>query len=991
MPPRYVDAYCDIASFEPGQPILIGHDSSECTLIEIFGLKSIYSIKEATDAVAEYLGSPMASLFQNPGHKLSISFEVSQNIEGETTNLYETMARSAQQKGLELQSLIDESQDIVNRNAVRIKVLLACWTLPGAAYKDEVKAARAKVKAERKARSFTTLNAQSDDLQIEPVDSAHKAFVEIVRVGLSEANISFRVLGPDEKNASIRHDLVEIRQGILFHETPDDWSPRYAGLRRYPAAKKAYDVDASEFFAPRISQQIMTSTAQAVPKKRSIDIGGRSYALMYVDLFPREPRSFDSLYRTLRSHAENFPFRITFHIDGGKFSPGLMHVVAGFASLASGESKNIYNTNKALIEAVARGQGSEFAKTRILACTWKEPHEPAEVLERRRALLMRGMSSWGDGQMADVPTNPMQTLCETVPGMTVGSRTGKGTFVPVGDSFRMLPMTTTSPIFSEGESVFLTLDGRIAPYKAFSPQMQYWITTIFATPGSGKSVLMNRLNIEFVSYYVGRNLPFLLCIDLGVSSSGFIRVIREALPPHQKHLAAYIRPSNSRSYAINPFDIGLGRRTPLAREATYIRSFLMRLIDVPTEGELRQEMGLMVAALVQKLYQRSSDLETNSEPRKWEPGVDPELDVILRKHGLALTATKTFWWRIVDELAVRGDYANASRAQRHAVPTLSDSASILASDDFAKNYSEGALRIARLALNAAIDTYPIFANATKLDLGVARVAAVDLQDLAQRDQSPDAERNNTLMFMAARSLLIQNISGHDEEIKDMEFPREHAEMYASYWQKRHADMGEYPKRLAMDEVHVTGAGPDIQAVLSSDGREGRKWGLELVLASQFLKDFKALTSLCSCAMILNQENEKTRAECRDVYGFSDAVEDVLKKHVHGPQAGRGANVLMRFMINESERWVVLNNRIGPTMLWALNTRREDRLVRDALYERMTASEALAFLARRYPAGTALDHYNRVAATMDSTDDDGTSVARKMVDSLMVEFLNLRAA
>lgn len=991
MPPRYVDAYCDIATFEPEKPILIGHDSSECTIIEVLGLRTITSVEDATEAVADYLGGPLSSVLQNPGHKISVSFEVSQNIENETQPLYENMERASRQKGLELQALIDEAKSIINHGAVRIKILLACWTMPGAAYKEEVKAARALVKAQRKEQDYSTLKAQAPDLQIEPIDSAHNAFVEIVRSGLAKANIDYRVLGSDLENKRVRRDLVEIRQGILFHETPDDWSPRYAGMNRYPGAKRTHDTDASEFFAPRVSQQIMTASAHAERKRRSLDIGGRSYALMYVDLFPNEPRSFDTLYRTLSSHAEPFPFRITFHVDGGKFNPGLMHVIAGFASLASSESKNIYNTNKALIEVVNRGGGSAMAKTRILACTWREPHEAIDVLERRRALLMRGMSSWGDCQVSDVPTNPMQTLCETVPGMTVGSRTGKGTFVPISDSFQMLPMTTTSPIFPDGESVFLTLDGRIAPYKAFSPQMQYWITTIFATPGSGKSVIMNRLNIEFVSYYVGRNLPFLLCIDLGVSSSGFIRVIQEALPANQKHLAAYIRPSNSRAYAMNPFDIGLGRRSPLAREATYIRSFLMRLIDAPQDSSIRQELSLMVAALVQKLFQKASDLETSGEPKKWEPGVDPELDaVLLKEHGLRLTATKSLWWRIVDELAQRGDFSNANRAQRHAVPTLSDSASILAHDDFKKNYSEEALRIARLAINAAIATYPIFSNSTKLDLGVSRVAAVDLQDLAQRDQSPDAERNNTLMFMSARSLLIQNISGHDDEIREMEFPREMAEIYEDYWRRRHADMSEYPKRLAMDELHVTGAGPDIQAVLSSDGREGRKWGLELVLASQFLKDFKQLTSLCSCAMILNQENEETRAECREVYGFSQAVEDSLKQHVHGPQGSRGANVLMRFMINDAERWIVLNNRIGPTMLWALNTRREDRLVRDALYERMTASDALAFLGKRYPSGTAYGHYTRVAASM-SGDDDGTSVARKMVDELMVEYINLQAA
>ena len=49
------------------------------------------------------------------------------------------------------------------------------------------------------------------------------------------------------------------------------------------------------------------------------------------------------------------------------------------------------------------------------------------------------------------------------------------------------------------------------------------------------------------------------------------------------------------------------------------------------------------------------------------------------------------------------------------------------------------------------------------------------------------------------------------------------------------------------------------------------------------------------------------------------------------------------------------------MLWALTTKAEDRLVRDELYRRMAVNDALRILATRFPDGTAIDAWSRVAA------------------------------
>lgn len=991
LPQYYMDTYSDLASFDPVRPVLVGQNGAECTLFEIFGVNSIESETDFGDELSEMLGGTISGFLQNAGHKLTISFEVSRNIDDEVSPLFDARRQAAIQKGLDMDTIIDEAESIVRKKANRKKILLACWTAPGAVAKDELKSAIAAEASKRKNRGFRAISAQDLDTILDPVDTAHTAFVKLIKRGLYKSGIVFKELGNEHDR---RSDLVEVRRGLLFHETPAQWRPRPAGLRRYPAAKTRHDDDVSEFFNPRVSRQIMSSEAVYSVKQRTIDVGGRSYAVMQVSLFPSSPLPFNSLYDSLAHGNEVIPFRLTFQIDGGKFNGALSQVVAVFAQFFSNETKNIYNAKQGIIEQMRRDDGPAYLKTRILACTWREPHETVEILEKRRSLLQRALSVWGDAQVSDISANPMRSLVETIPGLTIGSQTGLGTMVPVGDSFRMLPFNFSAPVFKRGESVFLTMDGRVAPLEYFSKDMQCWLTVIVATMGSGKSVLMNRMFLDFVSGYIGRNLPFALAIDLGVSSSGTIRLIREALPPEQKHLAVYVRPLNTREYSYNFLDIGFGRRTPLTREFDNAHAFFMRLVDPPEN--LRKEVGLLLRAIMRGMYRNASDLETSGSPKTWERGIDADVDRACDLAGIHVTSGKTRWWSIVDALMLAGDIVNAVRAQRHAVPTLKDCAAILAAferdgrDAGTKEFSDEAVRLVRQATSSTIEHYPIFSHATKIDLGVARVAAIDLNEVVVTGDTitPEAQRNNTLMFLMAQAIFIEKIAGHDEEIKNMDFPPAYRDAYSRYWRKRYADIAETEKRMAMDEYHVTGGGPEIAQVVDANARLGRKWGLEIVLASQRIGDFGSLNQMATMIMILNSDGEESRKEAQSTYGFNDAVAGVLREHIHGPDkhGDGGANFLACFRTEVGRRWIVLNNRIGPTMLWALTTMQKDRAVRDELYNRMSVSEALALLAKRYPKGSALDHFNRVAATVSSGDDDTDSVAKKIADMIIREYM-----
>lgn len=973
----YADHYCDISGIEAGSkdPVFFGHDGSECTLIEVLGMKRILTSEEACRNFVDFFGEQLGPVLKTSGHLLSVSFEASNTIGPDIERYFQPQARAARQKRLAVDLLHKEMKEVISNRARHFRVLIACWTRPNAVGNADLKDAiadRKKLLADVPAAA----GSQSAYPRLEPVDAPHQSFVDLVQSALRGAGLASRVLGPTEEGD--RPDLAEIRRGILFHETPDKWRPLAAAERTYPRVKETIDTNYSAFMSPPIASQIMSSGVSGVrlrdDRVNALSAGGRAYALACMTLFPRTIFPFSDLLDTMLRSANaetRMPFRVTIHLEGGEFQAGLKKIFAGFAGLASSSSKNLFENLKEMEKRSMKGQAI-FVKSRIVACTWREPGEAPELLDKRRASLVRALTAWGDAQVIDSPPDPMRALAETVSGMTIGCRSVPATFAPIQDLAHMMPFHFSGPIFERGQSVFLGLDGKMIPHEAFSSDQTYWLTLIFATPGSGKSVLMNRLNYEFIAYTPGPRLPYLCVIDVGVSSSGLIKLLEHALPHDRKHEASYVRLVNDHKHAINPFDIGLGRRIPIDRELQFVQRFLMTFVGPEDQkGVYRQ----LIQKAVNRLYRLHSDLENTSSPKTWEDGLDLRVDQACAQHNIMLTP-RTPWHRIADELLAAGDTIAAMRAHRQAMPTMQDLARVLNEHNVIGDFTQEVVTYTRNAITGGIEEYPMFSRPSNLDLGEARVVAIDLNDVV----SQGSTRNNALMFMMSRNVFVQKIAGSMDEIQLGDLPANYRTVYSRYWKRHFDDMQETQKRLCMDEYHLTGGDIEIASQVTADARVGRKWGLEIILVSQLLKDFDQMKNMASTVMLLNGENAELRNEAAVVFDFNEAVKQQLQLHVSGPVPGRGANLLARYKLKDDERWIVLTNIIGPVMLWALSTTKEDRLIRDELYRRMNVSSALQLLAQRYPQGTAAEHWKLVAANMM---DDG-AIASAMADLIIRE-------
>lgn len=982
--PKPIHDYCDIAGAssedQRDTPCFYAHDGSLCSLIRVYGTDTMMAEDEATDRLSAVM-SKIGAQFRDPGHSLTITFERSQNISEDINRLLDPLHASARAKNLNMDVALAETERILRETISAERILIAVWTYRQAGVGSQIAEDRRKRNGPMHRLFGSSRSVQSPFGPFESLQAAHFGLVNSIIGTLSGEKFRSELLGDDEAG---RQDLAEVRRSLLFHETPLDWMPKLAGAVRYPKAKARADRDVSSLFATTLNRQIMTSAANATSDLRSISLGGRTYAVMQVTAFPNYLTKFRALVRNIIGPAgrrDQMPFRIAIHVEGGARVPPFRQVMVVIGSLFSTANKRI-KTSFEQIESAMKADRATFAYARIFATTWVEPDEPRDLLEMRRSRLIRAINSWQSPTVMDSAADPMRLLAETAPGMTAVSRTGSPFIAPVDEVGLALPFHADAPPEREGQTIFVTTDDKPMPFHAHSEDQESWFHLIFAPPGSGKSMLLNSMNLDFAAYYNSTRLPFMGIIDMKASVTGFIDTLRAALPIERRDEVKFVAMRNenrAREYFINPFDIGLGRRMPLKREETFTQNFLKAMVAIKDEA-----LDALISFVATSLYTRFSDISVSSEAKVYQPDQDQILDAQIAANGIVVHDNLT-WWSITDQFARMGNWTMAERAQRYAMPIMNDVIAQLSQPETKRRFGDNLCNRVRTQVESAINAYPAFSAETQLDIGSARVVAIDLAPvIVLQPTSPADLTNNTLMFLMARELFVKKVSGTSEEIANFVLPDDHERqsLYTGYWRERYREIAQTRKRFCFDEFHITGSSPIMASQIDQDVRQGRKEGFEIMLVSQKLSDFKAYIDLASSVFILKSQSEQDRKEMRDILGVPEAALEGVRDQVKGPlPGGQGATILIGRKMRGLDTWLLARNRLGPIRIWALTTTQEDRELRNALYD-LTGdiNETLRILATRFPGASARRYWRQVAQTL----DPGTDVARRIAQDLLNE-------
>jgi intracellular multiplication protein IcmB len=600
----------------------------------------------------------------------------------------------------------------------------------------------------------------------------------------------------------------------------------------------------------------------------------------------------------------------------------------------------------------------------------------------RAAELAKAIEGWGSCDVSEISGDPFAGFMATLPGVS-SSSVATSTVLPFSKMAYMLPLTRPASPWKEGAQLFRSPDGKPWPFQPGSKEQTTWIELIYARPGSGKSVLSNTLNLALCLAGGLQRLPRIAIIDIGPSSSGFISLLKEALPLEQRHFVAHHRLKMTPEYAINPFDTPLGCRHPTARERSALVNLLTLLVTPLGATKPYDGISDMIGLVIDELYKQFSD---QGRPREYTPGFERLVDGILEEINFVCDS-RTTWWEVTDALFIAGFTHEAMLAQRRAMPLLADAVSVCRSQIVEDLYGqikaptqESLIGAFSRMISGATREYPIFSQVTTFDLGETKIVALDLDEVA-KSGGEAADRQTAIMYMIARYVLVRHYYLAEDSISEMPL------QYRDYHKTQIAELQEDPKRIVFDEFHRTAKVKAVRDQIIVDMREGRKWNIQIALISQSLEDFDpVMVEFATSVYIMDAGPAQAVEKSAQVFGLSPTAQTALRTRVHGPKED-GTTFLAQFATKAGINTQLLTLTLGPIELWAFSTTVEDVQVRNKLYRALGPVEARRILAQLFPQGTIKKLIERRLLTIKEEHGIITEEARGgMVDLLSLEIL-----
>lgn len=991
-----VEHYCDLETVDGNT--ICANDGSLATIVSFDGTKSVLS-RERFERMIARLDQSLSVFLGTRGHQLQIVFrrdlDASESLEGNAEQQHMT----AERLHLDMHDLIDEGVDKYKQYVYDEACYFVFWSRPALLDPTEVRMARAENNEFRKQHDWPSMkDAQNVLRPISYLYDRHQAYVSKICDDLTSPEFGCAL-----ERINVRAMLRAVRASVYPDYTSGDWEPAVPGTKIPMRWKGNADMnDASELFYPPLPRQIMVATSEIGARKKellpdptTLRIGARVYAPLLIEIPPQEPQTFNNLFNALNraetrenGQVRALPYSISFMIESdGMGVLGWKQIFSSLLAVTSEVNRNINLASKALRES--QRDGDTIVKLRIAAMTWAgiDP-DGVKELALRKSKLWRLLEGWGKSTVIERTGNPMVAFQSNAVGLT-WRHIGNPAPAPLVEALAMMPLTRPASPFPAGSINHRSLDGKLLRYQRFSSEQTTWITLIAGKPGSGKSVEMNNNNVEACIMPGLTRLPYECTIDIGISSEGGVNLIRDNLPPDLRYLALYKRLQNHENDCINPMDTPLGKREALPRGRSFLVNFLTTLATPPERrGSPYVGMSAFVGRMIDGAYKRKSDRHEKSQPETYKPGFDEVVDKAVAQISFPIMPATTYW-ELVDTFFKHGLIYEAEVAQRYAMPTMDDLVAYAASEEIGAEYgktnveSGAAINDAfMLGIREAINDFPIFKGYTRFDIGSARIMALDLQDVAVTG-SDAAHKQTALMYMIARESFMKKVAFSKEDLQFFD------PIYRPYYNRLISDLAEDFKVLSMDELHKTGGHELLRQQLMTDGREARKWQLEIVLASQLMEDFGELTKIATTFFIMDSGTPETRKWLRDNIGLSAVEESALTNYVHG--AGpHGATFLARFVTKNASYSQLFTTTIGPMRLWALSTTAEDRKLRSLLYAAVPGNVARALLARRFPSGSCKKAVELMKAEMSNTaefvdDDMSMSVIERIAKDMLAEY------
>lgn len=1043
--------YCDVETIA-GTETIVFKDSTMLSIIRYNGLLSQVS-GDSFGRMVDQIANNLNGLMQNSGYKIVCTFRKDLDAFSSLANIEATKKLSVKKLHLDWNDIIEESVDLARAKVYDEEVYFGLMTNLNALDVVEAESLKGNNKKTRSLDTPRASSAQNIFNTSSLLHSRHNEFVERF-MGAFRGNDYYVSM----EKVSVVKALGIIRHQAQPNSSPRNWTPCVALSQpemRKQTLKDTYQspvlmpsnndlTDLSYILPPDLSRQLLSThieilgAAENLPPN-TIKCDGRLYASVYMDIPPTTPSIFNDLFSAFnntafydtRNRVRTMPWSITYVITGDGMAGSVLKqvfkdIVGSIPPSTNASMRNAYNQL-----AWIKKNNKAVVGLQISVMTWIDDDNPKarETLTKRRNRLKHSVESWGGMKVIENVGDPVLGWCSNLVGITNHHVGTKGA-APLPQALMMLPITRPASAFSNGTVINRTLDGKLMLLEKFSSKMRTWIKCIVGSPGSGKSVMLNNDLLETCMLSGLERLPLITVIDKGESSSGFIDLVRDRLPDHLKHQAVVERLRKDKTHAINFLDIRVGLTRPLNDEKLQMEAFLTSLLTPDERDEPYEGTRAFASLLIENLFDSIQEGIENATPNRYLYGSNTELDKYVVENNIVefevsplgeITyhrAVPVSYFALVRKLHKLGEglkpdseaRARAWRARdlahRLAMPTMNGISAILAQPKIVASNSnivgsgETMPKYAERAIADAITRYPCFSHHTQFDVDTARVVALDLQEVVSRQN----RKQSSLFVQIARMVGVRKFNLTDDDVKSNIIPKHFKEYYRRELQNLKGDK----KVLAIDEYHNYEEDEVFNKLIDTDTREGRKWGLEIILASQKIKDFyfisrtsngqrvnllDAVTHLCVC-------NTPEGDDLKIFRDFFDPINENTGKYkinnstLSAIELDKEGLTYLSCLTTSKEKYTqLLTLQVAPKLLWSLTTTAEDRLIRRYMYSYTHGdrTKAIAALAHYLPDGAKkqieMMRSNIVSeSTTKLSEDEITDESNKLIQKLAQQAL-----
>lgn len=954
------------------------------------GLSTVYEIQgsyrliggQSLIARIDDLVLSLKGLLASPGHRLQFVFV--RDPDGSDRDVSQVIMPSIhtiKRLNLEMNSIFAQRKQKMTQITSSERCYMVVTTLhtaiPSISAKEENEARLNKAKG---LGIKPGMFAQSPFMNYTRIEDIHSGFSANLERKLKEY-IVFKKMGHHEA-------LRAIKREINPDTTSPNWRPLLIGDKVRPRMLKEYEdqKDLSHIMQPELSYQLFTEEPeQHADDPSMVKCGDLVYAPLLVDIPPQECRPFNELFNGID---KEIPWRISLTIDTGHNNIvskiGSKRAFTSFLKFSSSQNRLISDACDELLALV--NNNHVLATASISFATWGRS---VKEVKRRKSMIAQSIQSWGYCSVIEEKGDSIDLWVESMPALCKQPISTPFP-IPLDEMFMMLPLTRPASPWESGSVLYRTMDDKLFPYQPGSSHQTTWVDLYYAPPGFGKSFKLASDNTALIALAGNTHLPRIGIIDIGPSSANYVNMVKASLPEHKRDLCAAYKIQMTEDFAINPFDTTLGCHYPLAMDRSFLINFISLLLT-PAGVNSAQNIPEFSSFLVDTLYKYYDDT-----PKIYEPGFEAIVDKAVEDIMMNLSET-TSWWDVVDALFKADRIAEAGLAQRHAVPNLSDATTVIANDESLTNLfgesfvlGEPLIGFVNRQLSLITRDFVILSQPSIFDTGKARIVSLDLQDVA-RTGGEQQDKQTGIMYMLARYIICKEFYRDLDSLNEIKnyVNKDIVKKYYAYHKKAIEVEMAAPKKLCMDEYHRTRHTPAVRAQAEVDGREGRKFGVHLAIASQFLDDFTDdLIALATNVYILSKggTEDTIRAIEEKFKPGPDAIE-ALRRDVTGP-GPEGSTLLYIGKIKGQDIIVTLRLSLGSIEMWAYSTTTDDVILRKKLTDKFGLNKALQILASEYSGGTAKSAIEALVASNPELADglkDGRTVYDYISDKLTIKF------